>query len=80
MLEQLANGFRKLSLIVVLVGFLVAFYAEAFSDIPIGRGGRPKPPMAQQRLTYGLLIAAGIPGAIWSIVRAARGSQRTWWD
>jgi hypothetical protein len=80
MLEQLAAWFRKLSVIVVLVGALVVFYTEAFSDIPIGRNGKLKPPMSTQRLQYLGLIALGVPGAIWTAVRAARGKRPDEWD
>jgi hypothetical protein len=80
MLEQLADGFRKLSIVIILVGLLVVFYTEAFSDVPIGRAGRPKPPLAVQRRNYLLLIAAGVPGACWAVVRTARGDQRTFWE
>jgi hypothetical protein len=77
---QLGEWFRKLSLIAILVGLLVAFYTEAFSDIPVGRTGRPKGPLSEQRLSYCLVIAAGVPGAAWAIIRTVRGQQRTPWE
>jgi hypothetical protein len=80
MLYQLGEWFRKLSLIVVLVGLFVAVSTEVFADIPIGRNGRPKPPMREQRRNYLLLIGAGVPGAAWAIHRAATGRQRTPWE
>jgi hypothetical protein len=79
-LDRLAEGFRKLSLILVGVGCLVAFYTEAFADIPVGRDGRPKPPLRVQRVNYLLLIGAGVPGAAWAFVRTVHGRQRTFWD
>lgn len=80
MLDQLTDWFRKLSLILLLVSGLVVAYTEAFSDIPIGRHGRPKPPIARQRMNYAILIAVALPGSIWAIVRTIRGQQRTWWE
>jgi hypothetical protein len=78
MLYQLAEWFRKLSIIVVGVGCLVAFYTEAFADVPLNRRGKPKPPMAEQRLNYLLLIGAGVPGAVWAAVRTYHGKPPDW--
>jgi hypothetical protein len=80
MLAQLTTIFRKLSFVAVGVGLLVAFNTEAFADIPVGRAGRPKPPLATQRLHYLLLVGAGIPGVLWALVRTVRGRQRTPWE
>jgi len=80
MLELLGGWIRKGSLAIVAVGLLIAFWTEAMADIPVGRDGRPKPPMAQQRLYYGLLLSAGIPGVVWGVVRAIKGNQRTPWE
>ena len=78
MLERLADWFRKFSLILVGVGLLVAFFTEVFSDVPIGRGGRPKPPLSTQRLRYLAVIGVGVPGTVWMVVRAAHGKPTTW--
>ena len=67
-------------MILILVGILVAFYTEAFADVPIGRGGRPKPPIGRQRLHYLLVIGAGIPGTVWALLRVVRGRQRNLWE
>jgi hypothetical protein len=78
MLENLADGVRKFSLILIGVGLLVAFWTEAFSDIKIGRDGKPKPPMRVQRLQYLAVIGAGVPGSIWMLSRAANGKPPSW--
>ena len=68
MLAQLGEVFRKISFVVIVVGLLVVIYTEAFADIPVGRSGRPKRPLAEQRRDYCLVTAAGIPGAVWAVV------------
>jgi len=80
MLERITEGFRKLSFILILVGVMVAFFTEVQADIPLDRRGRPKPPMADQRLRYLLVMAAGVPGAAWAVIRTLRGKQRTFWE
>ncbi len=71
---------RKLGIVLAGVGLLAAFYTEAFSDVKVGRGGRPKPPLVEQRTAYILLIAGGLPGLAWALVRVARGRQPTIWE
>jgi hypothetical protein len=80
MLGQLASWYRKLSLAVIGVGLLIAFFTEVFADVPVGRSGRPKPPIGVQRIEYLLMLGAGVPGVAWGVVRAARGQQRTPWE
>jgi hypothetical protein len=80
MFEQLGTWFRKFSFTVIVMGLLIAFFAEAFADIPVGRRGRPKPPLRVQRIEYLSILGAGLPGAVWGLVRAARGQQRTPWE
>ena len=80
MFALIAEWFRKLSLIVLGVGVLVAFYTEAFADIPIGKDGRPKPSMTRQRLQYLLVVGAAVPGVAWATVRTVRGQQRNPWE
>jgi hypothetical protein len=80
MLGQLASWYRKLSFVVIVLGLLIAFNTEIFADVPVGRGGRPKPPIGVQRIHYLLILGAGVPGAAWGLVRAARGQQRTPWE
>jgi len=80
MLEQLGHGFRKLSGILSLVGVLVTFYTLVFADIRVGRNGQPKPPLNVQLLQTGGLIAVGLPGILWGVVRATQGKQRTPWE
>jgi hypothetical protein len=71
---------RKVSIVLALVGLLVAFYAEAFSDVRAGRAGRRKPPMVEQRVVYITMVACGLPGLAWGLVRTARGRQTTLWE
>ena len=71
---------RKVGIVLAGVGLLIAFYTEAFSDVPVGRGGRRKPPIIEQRTAYILLIASGLPGLAWAVVRVARAKQRTLWE
>jgi hypothetical protein len=80
MLELTGFYFRRLSFAFLLVGLLSAFYTEAFADIPIGRGGRPKPPLSKQRLSYLCVLGAGVPGICWATARTLRGKQRRLWD
>jgi hypothetical protein len=80
MLERIGDAFRKLSFVIIGVGLRVAFYSEVFADIPIGRDGRPKPPMAVQRRNYLLVLGAGVPGVFWAVIRTVRGQQRTFWE
>jgi hypothetical protein len=80
MSEWVGDKFRKVSWVLLLVGGLTTFYALAFADVPTGRGGRPKPPLGWQLFQTGLVVAAGVPGVTWSVVRAVQGRQRTFWD
>lgn len=80
MFEYFGPAVRKLSLVVVAVGLLVAFFTEAFSDVRAGKSGRPKPPIVEQRTAYLLLIGSGVPGLVWGLVRTARGRQSSPWD
>ena len=80
MLERLGELFRKVSLILLPIALLVAFYTEIWSDVPIGRRGRLKPPIAEQRRDYLILLAAAVPGTLWTVIRMARGRQRTFWE
>jgi hypothetical protein len=80
LLDYFGPYVRKVGMVLAGVGLLVAFYTEAFSDVKTGRGGRPKPPLVEQRTTYILLIAGGLPGLAWALVRVARGRQRTIWE
>ncbi len=75
MLWQIGEWFRRFSAILVGVGLLVALFTEIFADAPIGRGGRPKPPIETQRLRYLLVIGAGVPGSVWWAVRSALGGR-----
>ena len=79
-IDQLASTFRKLSGVVTLVGLLVTFYALLFADVPTGRDGRPKPPLRIQLLYTGGMIAAGLPGLGWGVVRAMNDKQKTPWE
>lgn len=76
----LGEYFRKLSLILLLVSILVAISTEMWSDIPVGRGGRLKPPIAEQRSTYLILMAVSAPGILWAFIRLVRGKQQRFWD
>jgi hypothetical protein len=78
MLYWLGEWFRKLSIILMIVGGLVAFFTEVFADVPLDRRGRPKPPMAVQRLNYLALIGAGVPGAAWAAIRTYHGKPPSW--
>lgn len=80
MFAQLGSNYRKLSAVLCLVGVLVTFYTLAFADVPLNRVGKPKPPLWVQLLQCGALFAAGLPGVVWGIVRAARNQQRTPWE
>jgi hypothetical protein len=80
MLEQVGGVIRKLSFVVLVVGLLATFYTEAFIDIPTDKFGRRKPPAWVQRVEYGLLLAAGVPGAAWAVARTVGGRQRTFWE
>lgn len=80
MLENLGGTFRKLSAILCFVGLLTTFYALAFADIPLGRDGRPKPPLRVQLMQTGGIFVAGLPGVIWSVVRATQGKRRDTWE
>ena len=80
MLDRFGSLFRKLSGIVALVGVLATFYTLLFMDVPVDRRGRPKPPLARQLVTTGLVIAAGLPGVAWGVVRAVNGRQKTPWE
>jgi hypothetical protein len=72
MLEQLGSTFRKLSVILCLVGLLAIFYTLGFANIALDRSGRPKPPLWVQLLQSGALFASGLPGVIWGITRAVQ--------
>jgi hypothetical protein len=80
MLERIGELFRKISLILLPVALLVAFYTEAWSDVPVGRRGRPKPPIGEQRRDYVILLAAAVPGSLWAFIRMARGKQTSYWE
>jgi hypothetical protein len=71
---------RKASVVLALVGLLAGFYTEAFSDVRVGRGGRPKPPIVDQRAVYITLAACGLPGLAWGLIRLARGRQTSLWE
>ena len=71
---------RKVGIVIAGVGLLIAFYTEAFSDVRAGRRGRRKPPIVEQRTAYIVLIACGVPGLAWALVRVARGRQATLWE
>jgi hypothetical protein len=78
-MSHLIGGWvRKLSVVAVVVGVLVAFFTEAFADVKIGRDGRPKPPIARQRLHYLLMIGGGLPGAVWAFARSSRREPSDW--
>jgi hypothetical protein len=79
MFESLRSFCRKVSFASVAAGLLMAYFCEAFSDIP-GRAGRPKPPLARQRAAYLAVIGFGIPGVIWGLSRASKGAQRFPWE
>jgi hypothetical protein len=79
MLDQLGETFRKLSIALCFVGALTTFYALAFADIPVGRDGKPKPPLRVQLLQTGAIFAAGLPGVVWGFVRYARRHQDSPW-
>ena len=80
MIDWLGDKFRKLSWVALAVGVLAAFYTLLFADYPLDRAGRPKPPLGWQLLRDGAVIASGVPGAAWGVVRAVRGRQRTFWE
>jgi hypothetical protein len=80
MLGQLGSAFRKLSGVIVLVGVMVTFYTLLFAGVPTDRRGRPKPPLAEQLLSTLAVVAVGLPGVAWGVVRATRGKQRTPWE
>ena len=71
---------RKVSVVLALIGLLVGFYAEAFSDVRAGRGGRRKAPIVDQRAVYITLAGCGLPGLAWGLVRIARGRQTSLWE
>ena len=78
MVSWLGEWFRKLSIILIIVGCLVAFFTEIFADVPLDRRGRPKPPMSDQRMRYLALIVAGVPGGVWVAVRTWHGKPPDW--
>jgi hypothetical protein len=77
MVSLLGPLFRKLSMVVAVVGLLACFYTEAFADVPIGRRGRPNPPIAVQRLSYMGVNIASLPGTAWAVMRTVRGQQKS---
>jgi hypothetical protein len=80
MLDQLASAFRKISGCVAAAGVMLAFYMVLFAGVPVDKRGRPKPPLDEQLLFAGLVIAVSLPGVIWGVVRAANGKQKTPWE
>ncbi len=80
MLENLADGYRKLSWALLLAGLYVMFWTEATSDVKIGRHGKPKPPLSQQRLVYSCFFIVAVPGCIWGLARAINHDSKTPWD
>ena len=74
----LGEWFRKLSMILIVVGCMIGFFTEVFADVPLDRRGRPKLPMSVQRLRYLALIVAGVPGGAWAAVRARSGKPPDW--
>lgn len=75
MLERLAALYRKLSATACFVGALTTFFALLFAVIPVGRNGKPKPPLRVQLLQTGAIFAAGVPGVAWTLVRSSRGKH-----
>jgi hypothetical protein len=80
MLARLGEVFRKISIVLFPIALLIALRTEIWSDVPVGRGGRLKPPIAEQRRDYLVLLSAAVPGSLWAFVRMARGRQRTFWE
>lgn len=80
MLKRLAVVYRKLSAIACFVGALTTCYALAFAGIPVDRNGKPKPPLHVQLLQTGAILAAGVPGVVWTLTRASRGQRDPSWD
>jgi len=80
MFYQLGEWTRKVSMILVLVGCVGGFWTEVTSDVSVGKNGRKKAPLLQQRLTYCGIIALGIPGSLWSLYRTVTERQRTLWE
>ncbi len=80
MTEWLAGVYRMLSAIACFVGALTTFYALLFADIPVGRNGKPKPPLRVQLFQTGAIFAAGVPGVAWTLTRAARGKHDPPWN
>ena len=80
MLSQMFSGFRQLSAALLFAGLLGGCYCEAQSDVKVGRDGRPKGPLWQQRLTYLALIGVALPGMAWGTARAFRNEQKTPWE
>ena len=72
------DWFRNLSWFAIALGILMMGNAE-FGFPPDKFHWRPKTPIATLRLQYASAFAIGLPGAIWSIVRAAKRQQRSPW-
>lgn len=79
MLASIASAFRRISWIVIAIGFLHVSHVE-LGYPPDKEPWKPRPPRSEQRWQYVRLFLVGLPGAGWAIVRACRDQQRTPWE
>jgi hypothetical protein len=78
LLDGLADWYRKLSWLALLIALLMLGNAE-FGFPPDKNPWKPKSPPAVLRTRYLLAFAIGLPGATWAVVRAIRRHQKTPW-
>jgi hypothetical protein len=71
------DWFRKLSWFVVAASVLMVGNAEC--GIPLDKFNRPQQPLADKRRNYVIVLALGLPGAVWGVWRAATRKQRRPW-